>query len=185
MKNPFSIQQSDLLLCTLSFFFIESCLLVIAVSLENVIATFTSFLVSGWLFWTFTEYSIQRFLIKKENICDCKEPPSKSKLGLQVPLVGFLGGMIMILAIGLNSPSFTFSAGFFCGFLHFTLYRYLLHRPEGKFILPNIQRAHILHHTRYPNRGYSFSTLFWDWLFDTMPPANAKVTDQMKRNYFE
>lgn len=185
MKFSNLIQHNELLLCTISFMFIESCLVIIAASLGNTTAVFFTFFASGWLFWTFAEYTYQRFLLKDQNRCEWRENLPKNKLAIQGILVGILGSVILVLAFELKNSPFTFFSGFLIGYLLYTLFRFLVHRPEGKFILPRIQRAHILHHTRYPNRGFSFSTLFWDWLFDTLPPSHVQVTDQMRQKYFE
>jgi sterol desaturase/sphingolipid hydroxylase (fatty acid hydroxylase superfamily) len=161
---------------------------------ENPFSYFITLLVAGWLLWTFTEYVIHRFLMhelivpgKKDELFHHHQhhqnPSDLRVTWLHRFLVGILGCLILGTAVYLNN-SFTFFAGFIIGFIFYNFLHYLLHRPIGGYLFPKIQRAHILHHTRYPQCGYSFSTILWDWLFDTLPPRGAEVTDQMKKNYF-
>lgn len=195
MKKSNLTSKKNLLFCSLVFLFLESCLLVIASALESSTAIFLTLAGSGWLMWTFVEYSIHRFLMhelivpgKKDELFhhhQHHQNPSELVVGWPHRIViGVLGGLILTFAIIYENPGFTFFTGFFIGFLFYNFLHYLLHRPIGKFLLPNVQRAHILHHTRFPNCGYSFSTAFWDWLFDTLPPTEAEITEQMKKNYF-
>ena len=195
MKNPKSSPQKNLILCSLAFVFFESCLLLIAISLNHQAGTFLLLLSAGWFMWTFAEYVIHRFLMHELIVPGKKDELFKHHHHHQNPselvvgwthrlLIGVLGGLMMALAIVYDRYPFTILTGFFIGFLFYNFLHYLLHRPLGKYLLPKVQRAHILHHTRYPNCGYSFSTIFWDWLFDTLPPTEVEVSEQMKKNYF-
>lgn len=195
MKNPKSTHQKNLILCTLAFISFESCLWLLAKSINHSVGTFILFLGAGWFMWTFTEYVIHRFLMhelilpgKKDELFNHQhhhQNPSELIIGWPHRLlIGILGGIMMGIAIAYDRNSFTFFTGFFIGFLLYNFLHYLLHQPIGKYLLPKVQRAHILHHTRYPDCGYSFSTVFWDWLFDTLPPAKAEISEQMKKNYF-
>lgn len=196
MKTSKITAKNNLLFCTLSFLFFESCLLLIARALENPLSVFLTFLLAGWLLWTFVEYGIHRFLMheliipgKKDELFhhhNHHQKPGDLMVGWRHRLlIGILASLIIAVAITYQINSFTFFTGFFIGFLLYNLLHYLLHRPVGKSIFPQIQRAHILHHSRYPHCGYSFSTIIWDWLFDTLPPKEAVVTEQMKKNYFK
>lgn len=149
----------------------------------------------GWLTWTFVEYSIHRFLLhdmyvpsKKESLFHHHEHhinPQNIKINSYHRTFSFfLGIAIVWIALELNNI-FSIFAGFFVGFLMYSYLHYLLHQPYCKFILPKIQRAHILHHTTNPDQGYSFSTVLWDYLFGTLPSPNVEVTEKMKRFYFE
>ncbi|TDQ16454.1 fatty acid hydroxylase family protein [Algoriphagus boseongensis] len=171
-----------------------SILLIAAFLLKGTIGYFIFLFAYGWLLWTFVEYSIHRFLMhelivpgKKDELFNHHNhhanPHSlKVKMWHRI-LVFSLGISIFFLAVTLNNL-FTAFAGFFIGFLFYNFLHYILHKPIGKILLPKIQRAHILHHTRYPNCGYSFSTILWDWLFDTLPPKEAEISPKMEENYF-
>lgn len=161
---------------------------------EKTWVSFAFLLSGGWLTWTFLEYVIHRFLMHELIV-----PGGKSDLlnhqhhhqhphELRVKPIHRLGVLILgigVLGLALKFQNhFTLLAGFFIGFLIYNYLHYLLHRPIGQYLLPKIQKAHILHHTRYPHCGYSFSTILWDWLFDTLPPKDAVITEKMKENFF-
>lgn len=195
MKKPKNSPAKNLIFCSSAFLFFEACLLVIAWALENPAAIFGTLFGAGWLMWTFIEYGVHRFLMHELIVPGEKDELFNHQHHHQNPgelvvgwkhrlLIGVLGVLILSSAIVYQNNYFTFFAGFFLGFLFYNFLHYLLHRPIGKFLLPQVQRAHILHHTRYPHCGYSFSTIIWDWLFDTLPPREAEITDQMKLNYF-
>lgn len=149
----------------------------------------------GWLAWTFVEYGVHRFLMheliipgQKDNLFHHHEHHSHPQ-NLRVNFLHrlttlFLGVVILWTAI-LRNDSFSIFAGFFTGFLLYNYLHYLLHQPICRYIFPKIQRAHILHHSRFPNQGYSFSTILWDWLFGTFAPKNFEITDKMRENYFK
>jgi sterol desaturase/sphingolipid hydroxylase (fatty acid hydroxylase superfamily) len=194
MKPSIQHSKSNPVTCGLVFLLLESCLLVIAGTIENQIGIFIILLTSGWLFWTIVEYSVHRFLMhelivpgKKDELFHHQHhhqnPGDLRVRGTHRIVLVFLGIVIFWLAIYFNNK-FTILAGFFIGLLFYSLIHYLLHLPIGKYLFPNVQRAHILHHTRYPRCGYSFSTILWDWLFGTLPPKDVEVTEQMKKNYF-
>jgi hypothetical protein len=148
----------------------------------------------GWLIWTFLEYLIHRFLMHELLIPGQKDTlfhhhehhsnPSNLKVNFFHRTFTLLLGIMINWVAWERNSTFTIFAGFFTGFLMYNILHYLLHKPVGKYIFPRIQRAHILHHTRYPNQGYSFSTILWDWLFNTLAPAHVHVTEKMRENYF-
>lgn len=195
MKKSQLAPKNNLLFCTLAFLFFECCLLLLVTALENSTTIFVALLGAGWLMWTFVEYVVHRFLMHELIIPGHKDELFNHHEHHQHPgdlvvswkhrlLTGVLGIVLLTLAIAIQINPFTFFTGFFIGFMLYNLLHYLLHRPLGNTILPQVQRAHILHHTRYPHCGFSFSTIFWDWLFNTLPPREAEVTEQMKKNYF-
>ncbi len=186
--------SKKLLICFLKATIIISLTFSLGIYLKSTPGYFIFLFLGGWLCWTFLEYGIHRFLMheliipgKKDTLFHHHEhhsDPSNLKIGIgHRVLILILGGLMIWIALQLNN-FFSIFAGLFTGFLFYNLLHYLLHRPICRFIFPRIQRAHILHHTRYPNCGFSFSTILWDWLFDTLAPANVEITDKMKENYF-
>lgn len=148
----------------------------------------------GWLAWTFFEYCIHRFFMHELLVPGAEEKLFNHKRHHQHPHdlvvkpVHRLGILLLSLAVVITAlklnNAFTLFAGFATGFLCYNFLHYVLHQPFGKLLLPQIQRSHILHHTRYPHCGYSFSTSLWDWLFDTLPPKEAVVTPKMEEVFF-
>jgi len=149
----------------------------------------------GWLVWTFLEYFIHRFLMhelivpgNEDNLFKHQEHhqnPKNLKVSFSHRFIILILGVGLILIAWKLNNLFTLFAGFFAGFLTYNFIHFILHKPYGKYLLPKVQKAHILHHTRYPNCGYSFSTILWDWMFGTLPPNDAEITEQMRINYFK
>jgi len=190
-KNP----TRDVALCTMNTITILSCLFLLAYSLKDTPGYFITLFISGWLSWTFVEYFVHRFLMhelivpgKKDTLFNHHEHhqnPKNLKVSFSHRMIVFIiGALLFWKALELNNI-FTLFAGFFSGFITFNFIHFILHQPYGRYILPKIQEAHILHHTRYPNCGYSFSTILWDWMYDTLPPKHATITEQMRINYFK
>lgn len=189
-KNP----TKSFALCVLDTITIMYCLFLLAYSLRDTPGYFIILILTGWLSWTFVEYFIHRFLMheliipgKKDVLFNHQEQQQNHK-DLKVSF--FHRSLIFIFGVGLIwlawelNNLFTLIAGFFTGFITYNFIHYIIHRPCGKYILPKIQEAHILHHTQYPNCGYSLSTILWDWMYDTLPPKHAEVTEQMRSNFF-
>lgn len=167
----------------------------LAVLLKDSAGYFILLFFGGWLSWTFVEYSVHRFILhdmyvpgKKASLFHHHEHhinPQNIKINfIHRTLSLILGITIVWIALRLNNL-FSIFAGFFLGFLMYSFLHYLLHQPYCRFILPKIQRAHIIHHTTDPDQGYSFSIILWDWLFDTLPSSKVEITDKMRRFYFE
>ena len=150
---------------------------------------------SGWFFWTFFEYSVHRFFMHELIVPQAKKDiinhryhhrnPQDIKINLKhrlfilliISIVAFfafqIGGFMMNLL------------GVLVGLSNYAFLHYLLHRPIGGVLLPRVQRNHILHHSIRPNHGFSFSTVLWDWLFNTLPPKSDIVTKKMMEFYFQ
>lgn len=195
MKTSTINPARSIALCVLNTVTLWFCLFLLAFSLRSTVGYFIILLFSGWLSWTFVEYIIHRFILHelmvpgyKENLfnhLDHHQNPMNIKISSFQRSISFILGIGLIwIAWELNNL-FTLFAGFFIGFLIYSLIHYILHKPYGRYVLPKIQNAHILHHTMYPNCGYSFSTILWDWMYDTLPPKNAEITEQMRINYFK
>lgn len=170
------------------------CLFLLAYSLRETHGYFIVLFISGWLSWTFVEYLIHKFLMhelivpgKKDTLFNHHEHhqhPNKIRVSYYHRAIIFIIGVAVIWKAYELNNLFTLFAGFFTGFISYNFLHFLLHQPYGKYFLPRIQEAHILHHTRYPNCGYSFSTILWDWMYDTLPPKKAVVTEEMKVKFF-
>lgn len=161
---------------------------------KDTAAYFIFLFFGGWLCWTFVEYAVHRFLLHELIVPGKKDSfhhhehhinPQNIKVSFSHRALALILGVgIVWIALRINSI-FSIFAGFFVGFLMYSFLHYLLHQPNCRFILPKIQRAHILHHTTNPDQGYSFSTILWDWLFGTLPSSKVQVTEKMKKFYFE
>lgn len=156
--------------------------------------SFMIYFFSGWLAWTFIEYGVHRFIMheflfpgQKDTLFNHhehhKSPEHLKVNGLQRGLSFIL--FIIVTYYSLDKSGFyQVFAGFIFGFSIFNTLHYILHQPFGKTVLPNIQRAHILHHNTRPGHAFSFSTIFWDWLFNTLPPKKDQITERMIQRYY-
>lgn len=159
-----------------------------------VFVSFVLLFFTGWLFWTFTEYFIHRFLMHELILPNSKDSLFNHQKHHQSPQdlkvksihrITFLLIFLIVFILSIASGGYTpILSGYIFGFTSYNFLHYLLHQPFGKYILPKVQRAHILHHYHRPNHGYSFSTTFWDWLFRTQPPKKDKVTAAMLNKFF-
>lgn len=150
---------------------------------------------SGWLLWTFVEYFMHRFWmhshfrqlnskIYETHMHHHKHPKEISIKSWHRGGLFVVGFMLLALAWMVNN-NFSIFVGFYWGFVLYSILHWVLHHKLGTALFPRVQRAHIHHHGKYPDKGYSFSTIIWDWIFGTLPPKDAKITRQMIEFYFK
>lgn len=181
--------------CIGTFLIIAICLLWIADFTSLFGLRFMVLLFLGWLTWTFTEYFLHRFWMhnffkaKGNKLYDIhmnhhKHPQDIKISGFHRRLT-FAGVILLIpLSIYLNNY-FTVFTGFYIGFMLYSILHLILHRPWSKYLMPNLQKSHIHHHGKYPHKGFSFSMIWWDWMFGTLPPKEAKISKKMLKFYFK
>jgi dihydroceramide fatty acyl 2-hydroxylase len=156
---------------------------------------FLLLLVTGWLGWTFTEYFLHRFWMHNHfrnvnsKIYDMhmnhhKHPQQIKIDGTQRSILLIVGIVLFYFALIWNNY-FTLFLGYYFGGTLYSLLHIMLHKPWGKYVFPKVQKAHIHHHGKYPDRGFSFSTIIWDWMFDTLPPKEENITEKMLKFYFK
>jgi len=69
----------------------------------------------------------------------------------------------------------TFS-GLTFGYMVYDLMHYASHYYNFKWKwFQGVKRSHLLHHYRNPGSGYGLSTVFWDRVFGTLHPPEARV----------
>ncbi|WP_373524119.1 sterol desaturase family protein [Aquiflexum sp.] len=181
--------------CIGTFLFIAISLLMIAEFTGTAELRFMVLLVLGWLTWTFIEYSLHRFWMhnffrsKGNKIYDLHMDHHKNPTDIKIS--GFhrsltFGGVILLMPLSIYLDNyFTVFTGFYIGFMLYSMLHVILHKPWSRYIMPNLQKSHIHHHGKYPNRGFSFSIILWDWMFGTLPPKEAKITEKMLEFYFK
>lgn len=156
---------------------------------------FLFLLVTGWLGWTFTEYFLHRFWMHNHfrnfnsKIYDMHmshhKHPREIKIDPSQRFILFIGGTgFFYLALSWNNY-FTLFLGFYVGLTFYSLLHIMLHKKWGRYIFPNVQKAHIHHHGKHPDKGFSFSTIIWDWMFDTLPPKEEVIPEKMLGFYFK
>lgn len=149
--------------------------------------------VVGLLFWTLAEYLLHRYVFHWVSEAKWSQrfhfimhgshhqfPRDKERL-LMPPVPGLLMAGILFgifylafLVFGVPRITFGFFPGFFTGYLLYSFVHRATHvmRPPKRF--RKLWMHHSLHHYRYPDRAFGVSSTFWDRVFGTMPPAEAK-----------
>lgn len=71
-----------------------------------------------------------------------------------------------------GSYAWPFQTGFVVGYVTYDLTHYYIHHftPKSKFGV-NLKKHHMLHHHKYPDKGFGVSSSFWDSVFGTAMPA--------------
>ncbi|MDN3203646.1 sterol desaturase family protein [Algoriphagus sediminis] len=183
------------LFCIFQAFLILGSILSLGILLEsNRILSYVLIFTSGWFTWTFIEYGMHRFLMHELivpgkkitlfNHLEHHKSPQHLKVTFWHRVLSVSALIVSSIFAWYKGGAYPLAAGFISGFATFNLIHYVLHQRIGSYLLPHTQRAHILHHSTRPHHGYSFSTTFWDWLFNTLPPKNDVVTERMKKHYY-
>ena len=151
-------------------------------------------LVSGFIIgvvlWSFTEYTLHRFLFhfpakkgySKKIIflfhgIHHNQPKCKSRLVMppivSIPLaVVFIGAFHLFFTYVLAAPWWTFpiTTGFVIGYLYYDLFHYASHHIKLKNKgLIFMRKWHMRHHGSTPDKRFGVSNPFWDKVFGTWP----------------
>lgn len=187
-------EMFEALKCILVFLVIVSVLFSIVLITENPLVFFSSLMLMGYLSWTFTEYFMHRFWMhsrfRKLNTVPYHMHMEHHRHPTEIKISGNQRALALFGSVFLTSIAFYFNnyftvfVGFVNGFLIYSTIHYILHQRWAKYIFPNVQKNHIHHHGKYPDKGFSFSTTLWDWLFDTLPPKEAKISKHMELFFF-
>jgi len=146
--------------------------------------------VLGVLLWSFTEYTLHRFLFHYEAKSEAAQkifflfhgvhhaqPQCKTRLvmppAVSVPLAVVVYGVMYLLFVvlfGLPHWMGPVMSGFTVGYLFYDLTHYATHH----FAMRNgiwkwLKRYHMQHHYKTPNARYGVSSPLWDYIFRTKP----------------
>ncbi len=178
VTSPFIALISNLPLATFA--------VIIGILKNSMTATMSIALwIGGFCFWSLVEYLIHRFFyhrysshpfVRKVQFLfhgfHHKHPSDKYHLFM--PFFGgwpvaFFSWVLMYILMG--AYSFLFFSGFWSGYMFYVFTHYYIHRfpPPFRFLRP-LWRHHLLHHYKYPDRAFGFTTTLWDRLFGTLPP---------------
>ncbi len=151
----------------------------------------------GVVVWSFTEYTIHRFVFHFEpknphplveraiflfHGIHHVQPQIKTRLVMPpvvtIPLALIFHGLFtLIFGRLLNVPQWmppTF-AGFIVGYVCYDMIHYATHHlPMRWGPLKAIKRYHMLHHYKTPNERFGVSTPTWDLVFGTLPDDTPK-----------
>ncbi len=148
--------------------------------------------VLGLVLWTFTEYTLHRFLFHHKPASARQErifflfhgvhhyqPQCKTRLVMppivSIPLAFiFYGLFYLVFNVLFDAPQWippTFAA-FIFGYLAYDMIHYATHHiPMRSGALKYLKRYHMLHHYKTPERRFGVSSPLWDVVFRTMPAA--------------
>jgi sterol desaturase/sphingolipid hydroxylase (fatty acid hydroxylase superfamily) len=146
----------------------------------------------GVFVWTFTEYTMHRFVFHfpphnptQERITYLfhgihhHQPQCKTRLVMppvvSVPLaLVFYGLFVLILGHLFGAPQWVgpLFSGFGTGYLIYDLTHYATHHfPMRRGIFKYLKRYHMQHHYKTPDARYGVSSPLWDIVFRTKPAA--------------
>lgn len=141
---------------------------------------------SGWLFWTFAEYWVHRYvyhvhtekkwLLKIQHMghgIHHQYPKDPTRLAMPpVPALLLLSLFFGIFWLVFKELAVAFFPGFVFGYLLYISIHFAQHRfKTPKFgPLKKLWKVHAMHHYKYPeDMAFGVSTLLWDYVFGTMP----------------
>ena len=150
--------------------------------------------VLGIFVWTFTEYTLHRFIFHFVPDSDWgrkmhfifhgvhHDYPNDSKRLVMPPSVSMPLAIIfyflfkLILGTTLVSPFFV---GFIIGYIFYDMTHYAIHHynMHNKFWL-FIKNHHMKHHYKDPAKGFGVSSPLWDDIIGTNFPKDKKITAQ-------
>jgi len=156
-----------------------------------------SYFLCGILVWTFTEYTLHRFIFHYIPASDWGKrlhfilhgvhhdyPKDSRRLvmppSVSIPLASFFYLLFLIFPGRLIIAPFF--AGFLTGYLFYDTTHYAVHHfnMRNKFWLA-VKNHHMKHHYQNPNLGYGVSQPAWDYVFGTMFPENENIDLYSKR----
>lgn len=147
---------------------------------------------AGYAFWTLMEYCIHRIVFHHVYTTTLGKKfhyiahgihhdyPNDSLRLVMPPAINLTLAVIFYWSFYAVIQDKGLTAGFFAGFVFGYMVYDLMHYASHFYNFKNkwfqrVKRSHLLHHYRQPNSGYGLSTVFWDRVFGTMHPADARV----------
>ncbi len=145
---------------------------------------------SGFVFWTFAEYNVHRFLYHTETNWNFllklqhnahgihhQYPRDPTRLAMPpIPGIILSGLFFLIFWLVMGSYVFVFFPGFMMGYLAYISLHYAQHRIKSPIYPPfkALWKHHHVHHYINPYIAHGVSTRFWDFVYGTMPSKKLK-----------
>ena len=176
--------------CIMIFLVLFSmCIVSSEIFIENKAAYTSALFVAGWFLWTFTEYILHRFYMhghgKAGNYHNYHHThPTEIKVTpVQRALLLIIVAVIGIVAIRVH-PYLMIFDGFIFGFAAYCCMHWVLHQSWSRKLFPRLHRFHIYHHCKFPDSCYGVTVSWWDLIFRTVPPAEAKLSNKVVTFYY-
>ncbi|NOX66618.1 MAG: fatty acid hydroxylase [Chlorobi bacterium] len=147
-----------------------------------------SLVLAGVFIWTFTEYSLHRWLFhfhpKNEKLQKIfwtfhgvhHDYPQDSKRLVMPPSVSIpISTLFFFIFRAIVGPEsvYPFFAGFMVGYLFYDITHYAIHHFNFKGdsnVWKGLKDWHALHHYKYDELGFGVSSPMWDYVFRTTYP---------------
>ncbi|HKP31954.1 MAG TPA: sterol desaturase family protein [Chitinophagaceae bacterium] len=145
--------------------------------------------VAGWFLWTFTEYILHRFWMHgrghagKYHSYHHTHPTEIKVTQLQRTILVIIVTAIGIVGIRIHPYVMVFD-GFIFGFAAYCCMHWVLHQSWSRKLFPRLHRFHIYHHCKFPDSCYGVTVSWWDLIFRTIPPAEAKLSNKIISFYY-
>lgn len=147
---------------------------------------------AGWLFWTFCEYWIHRYvyhvhttnkwLLKIQYAghgIHHQYPKDPTRLAMPpLPAIILVVVFYTLFSLIMGNYALAFLPGFLFGYVLYISLHYAEHRYKAPKFGPlnRLWKYHMLHHYKYPeSKVFGVSTMLWDRIFNTMPPKENKT----------
>ena len=152
----------------------------------------------GVLLWSFTEYTLHRFVFhykprspRQERIIFLfhgihhAQPQCKTRLvmppAVSIPLSLIYYGLLSLILgtlLGLSQWIWPIYSGLVIGYLAYDLTHYATHHfPMRHGYLKFLKRYHMQHHYKTPNLRFGVSSPLWDLVFGTFPKEDPRVAE--------
>ncbi|MFY0607179.1 MAG: sterol desaturase family protein [Cyclobacteriaceae bacterium] len=142
---------------------------------------------AGWIFWTFAEYAIHRFVYHTDTESPFwkkvqhlghgihhQYPKDPTRLAMPpVPALIMMAALFSLYYLIMGQMAMAFFPGFVAGYLFYISLHYAQHVVKPPKFAPfrKLWKYHALHHYKHPeDLAFGVSTLLWDVIFDTVPP---------------
>jgi len=156
---------------------------------QHTLLLFISLFAMGWLFWTFSEYWIHRYvyhvhtnnkwLLKIQHAghgIHHQYPKDPTRLAMPpLPAILLVAIFYAFFWLIIGNYALAFLPGFLFGYVLYISLHYAEHRYKAPKFGPlnRLWKYHMLHHYKYPeSKVFGVSTIFWDKVFGTMPPKD-------------
>ena len=144
----------------------------------------TSLFLAGLVVFSWVEYQVHRHLFHIHPDSEQRKklqytihgvhheyPKDKKRLAMPPVLsVAIATLLLMLLKLVLGAFSFSFLAGFLCGYAAYLLVHYVVHVfPPPKNKLKILWINHGIHHYKDSEKAFGVSSPLWDYVYNTMP----------------
>ena len=147
--------------------------------------------VFAYLFWTFAEYMMHRFLYHKSADASYHSrfkylfhgihheyPNDHERLVLPpIPSLLLAGIFLGFYYLIMGDWAFVFGTGFLWGYLSYMNVHYIIHRFKPPKRYGFWWKHHTIHHFQQHDRAFGVTTSLWDRIFGTMPENQRKTVE--------